>query len=387
MDITSEQPSTPPRFDPFDPYDSGADATQIRRHYDDMLALGPVVHVDKHGGFDVINGFDEVRQAAAQPGVFSSADGSFLLPSGFPPIPPLDYDEPEHRRWVKIMQGPLALPAVRNLEPTIEKIVTRQIRQFAGRGSAELHADFAEPIPVQVIGQLVGLSLKASHDMREVAMNLFAAIGTEDFTARMAEFKAFTDAELDERRSNPRDDYLSRLARGELEEERIDDHDSAGILVALLVGGHHSTAAALTGLIHHVLSTSGLRHRLLRDPELLDKVVEESLRLTTPLQYFTRTATRDVNVASCPIRQGGRVMLNFAAANRDGRAFENPHTFQLDRIGCPCARCGPDNRPTGRAADFTRVQDHPCTTVVHASVATGTNRQQLITLQVNVSGT
>jgi cytochrome P450 len=229
------------------------------------------------------------------------------------------------------MQDPLTLSAVTAFEPTIEEVVNDHIDRFASRGSAELFEEFAEPVPVHVIGRLVGLAAEAAAEMRRVAMNVFAAIGTDDFPRCMQEFTAFTDAELEARRRHPRGDYLSDLASGELNGEQIDDVGSAGVLVALLVGGHHSTASALAGVVHHVLSTPGLRDRLLRDPDLMNKAIEESLRLTTPLQYFTRTATTDTEVAGCPLPKGRRVVLNFAAANRDDRAFDNPDVFVPER--------------------------------------------------------
>jgi hypothetical protein len=104
-------------------------------------------------------------------------------------------------------------------------------------------------------------------------MNVFAAIGTDEFAHHMQAFTDFTDAELAARREHPRGDYLSDLASG----------------------------------------------------------IEESLRLTTPLQYFTRTATEDTEISGCPVPSGRRVVLNFGAAHRDPREFPEPDTFDPDR--------------------------------------------------------
>jgi cytochrome P450 len=319
-------------YDRYDPYDATATAEQIRDQYGEMRERGPVVHVPRHGGFEVVTHYDAVRSTAADPETFSSAEGSFILPSGFPPIPPLDFDEPEHRRWVKLMQGPLTLESVTRIEPMIADVVTEHVERFATRGSAELYEEFAEPVPAHVIGRLVGLSPEGAARMRRVGMNVFGSIGTEDFPKRMQEFTEFTTAELEARRRNPLDDYLTKLSSGELDGEKVDDVGCAGLLVSLLVGGHHSTASALAGLVHHTLTIPGLRDRLRdADADLVKRVVEESLRLSTPLQYFTRTAVRDTEIAGCPIPAGRRVALNYAAANRDERAFREPGTFDADR--------------------------------------------------------
>lgn len=303
----------------------------MRSHYRCMQDTAPVTHVPRHGGFDVVTRYDDARDVAARPATFSSADGSFIVPSGFPPIPPLDFDEPAHRRWVKLMQPPLTLKAVRELEPTIAEIVNRHIDEFASTGAAELFSALAEPVPVTVIASMVGLDTESAAEMRRVVMDVFAAIGTDQFTRRMQGFTDFTDAELASRRAHPRKDYLSRLASGELDGETIDDVGSAGILVALLVGGHHSTAAALAALVHHALTAPGLADRLLRDSDLLGATIEESLRLSTPLQYFTRTTTHDTTVAGCPVPAGRRVAINYAAANRDPHEFTEPDTFDANR--------------------------------------------------------
>jgi cytochrome P450 len=327
----ADQAPTTTSYPDYDPYDPNTGADQIRTQYREMQDLCPVAHVPHHGGFDVVTRYDDARDVAAQPKTFSSADGSFIVPSGFPPIPPLDFDEPDHRRWVKLMQPPLTLAAVRELEPRITEIVNDHIDRFAAAGEAELFSALAEPVPVDVIAGLVGLDPEAAVEMRRVGMNVFAAIGTDEFDRHMQAFTDFTDAELAARRENPRGDYLSELASGELNGETIDDVGSAGIMVALLVGGHHSTASALAGLVHHVLSTPGLAGRLAEDPDLLDRTIEESLRLTTPLQFFTRTTTEDTEVSGCPVPAGRRVVLNFGAANRDRREFPEPDMFDPDR--------------------------------------------------------
>lgn len=96
-------------------------------------------------------------------------------------------------------------------------------------------------------------------------------------------------------------------------------------------GGHHSTASGLAGLVHHVLRNDDLRRRLVAEPQLVTNAVNESLRLTTPLQLFARTTLNDTIIGGCPISQGSRVLLNFAAANRDPDEFDRPNDFVIDR--------------------------------------------------------
>lgn len=315
----------------FDQLDTSVPAETVRATYAAMRERCPVAHVDRYGGFSMITRFDDVRSVAGDHRTFSSADGSFIPPSGWPPIPPLDFDEPEHRRWVKIMQPPLSLSSVSELKPMIRTVVNKQIDTFVKDGKADLYSTFAEPVPVYVTGRLVGLSPEASDEMRVVAMEMFEAIGSPQFDAKQEAFNTFTFRELAARRKRPREDYLTQLASGALNGETITDIETAGVLVALLVGGHHSTAAALAGLLHHTLSVPGLKERLIQDPSLIPAAVEESLRLTAPLQFFARTARADVVVAGTEVPASHRVIANFAAANRDERHFTDPDLFAIDR--------------------------------------------------------
>jgi cholest-4-en-3-one 26-monooxygenase len=315
----------------FDQLDASVPAARVREAYAAMRERCPVAHFDRYGGFSMVTRFEDARVVASDQRTFSNKDGSFVPPSGWPPIPPLDFDEPEHRRWVKIMQAPLSHAAVKDLEPMIHEVVNSQIDSFIGAGSTEIYSSFAEPVPVYVTGRLVGLSPEASQEMRVVAMKMFEAIGTPEFEARQDDFNAFALRELAERRRHPRDDYLSQLASGDLNGEKVNDLEVAGVLVALLVGGHHSTAAALAGLLHHTLTVPGLKDRLTADPGLIRPAIEESLRLTTPLQFFARTVLYDTEVAGEKLAAGHRVIANFASANLDERQFPHPDSFELDR--------------------------------------------------------
>jgi cytochrome P450 len=316
----------------FDPMNMSVPATRVRETYAAMREQCPVAHSDRHGGFSMVTRFDDVRAVAADYRTFSNKDGSLVVPTpGLPPVPALDFDEPEHRRWTKIMQPLLSSSAVKAVEPMIHEVVSNQIDSFIDAGSSDLYSSFAEPIPAYVVGRLVGLNTKASEQMRVVAMKYFEAAGTPDFAARQDDFTAFAQDALAERRKRPRGDYLSLVASGELNGEKINDLEVAGVVFALLVGGHHSTAAALAGLLHHALTVPGLKDALVADPEMIGPAVEESLRLTTPLQFFARTAQENTDVAGEKLEAGRRVVVNFAAANLDEKRFPNPDSFDLGR--------------------------------------------------------
>ncbi|HWD05914.1 MAG TPA: cytochrome P450 [Amycolatopsis sp.] len=315
----------------FDHLDSTLSSTEVRSAYADMREACPVVHSDRHDGFDFLTRYENVRSALADIDSYSSADGVFIPPTGLPPVPALEFDEPEHSVWRELLDVPLAPRAVRAFEPTITEVVDFLIDEFAGNGTADLVTGLAEPLPAIVIGRMVGLDQEEAVGIRGIAARLFASLGTDDFPDRAAEFADQTQRWLNDRRANPRDDLLTEIARGVVNGRPIDDAGATGLMVAYLVGGHHSTGSGLAGLIRHVLTTPGLRDMLVADRRALPRVIEESLRLTTPLQLFARTLRCPVRVNDEQLPSGRRVMLNLASANRDPREFTDPEDFDPHR--------------------------------------------------------
>lgn len=316
----------------FDHLDGALSATDVRRAHGDMRERCPVVHSDRHGGFDYLTRYENVRGALTDPASFSSADGVKIPSAGvLPPVPALEFDEPEHSEWRRVLDGPLTLRAVRAFEPVITEVVDLLIDRFAGAGEADLVDQLAEPLPAIVIGRMIGLDQAEAVRARGLAAALYAAMGSADFPVRYAEFHEHTQQWLADRREHPRDDQLTQMANGVVEGKEIDDAGATGLLLAYIVGGHHSTGSALGGLIRHVLTLPGLRDELLADRTALPRVIEESLRLTTPLQLFARTVRCPVRIGDRELPAGARVLLDLAAANRDPREFSDPEEFDVRR--------------------------------------------------------
>lgn len=315
----------------FDHLTPGIPADVTRQTYADMRETCPVAHSPHYGGIDIITRYGDVRGALNDSATFSSSDGVFIPASGFPQIPALEFDEPEHSKWRAALNDPLTPQAVHAFEPTITEVADLLIDSFAAKGEADLAEDFAEPLPAIVIGRMVGLDQTESVEVREIASALFASIGTSDFPTRMNEFETFTEARLAERRAQPREDFLTDLAHGEIAGVKIDRTEASGLLIAYLLGGHHSTASGIAGLINFTLTEPGLLDHLREDRKLVARAVEESLRLTTPLQLFGRTAKCPVAVEGASIPAGQRVFLALASANRDPREFVDPEHFHLAR--------------------------------------------------------
>jgi len=321
-------------FADFDHNDSTLGAREFRARHTQMRERCPVAHSDRHGGFDVVTRYDEVREALSAPTIFSSADGVFIPPTGTPRAAAMEFDDPQHAVWRRIMEPPLTVRAVRAFEPTILEIADFLIDDFASRGSADLVRELAEPLPSIVIGRVVGLDHDESLAARDVAARLYSSIGTSEFSVEMEAFGDFVESQLASRRSHPRQDFLSDLASGTVEGMPIDSDGVSSLMLAYLLGGHHSTGSGIAALLHDILTREDIRQAVTSaddNQKAMTRAVDESLRLNTPLQYFARTVVQDTTIADERIEQGSRILLDLAAANRDPRRFEDPEEFHLDR--------------------------------------------------------
>lgn len=317
----------------FDPLDPTVPNEEVWSKYEGMRRKCPVAHSDLHGGFDVASRYEDVRKVAADQKNFSTAERVTLSKGElvWPKVPALEFDEPEHSWWRALMWEKVSPTAVEAAKPMIRDLTNSFIDQFADKGEAELYSAFAEKLPVYVIGKVVGLDSDASGKMRLLAMNAFAANGTPEFPDRYREFREFTKREIDARRENPRDDYLSELISGEVNGTQVTEEDIEKLMVAFLIGGHHSTASGLASLIYDTLAVPGLRDRLIENPELIGPAVEESLRLSTPLQLFARHTKSETSVGGIEFPEGHTVLLNYASANRDESVFDNPNSYDIER--------------------------------------------------------
>lgn len=310
----------------FDPHRFD-DADQAHAAYARLRRECPVAHSDRHGGFHVLTGHADVRAAAGDHATFSSASGHLLPEPGARMLPPIDFDPPEHTRWRRMFRALLDADARRRLESHLPAIADGLIDRFAPRGSCDLVADYAEPLALLAIARLAGLDDERAPVMHELVLHQFAQIGDpEAFRAASRQVAGFFLAELDERRAAPRDDALTALTR-----EPLTDDELVGVCVSILGAGHHSTTSALSSLLHRVGADAELRARLVADPPFAAPVIEETLRLHTPLHSFRRRTTRPARIAGTEIGAGEDVLLVFAAANRDPAVFGEPDAFDPDR--------------------------------------------------------
>ncbi len=248
-------------------------------------------------------------------------------------------DPPKHTRLRGLMNTAFTTRAVERLRSRIEALVAELVDQVRDRGEVDLIRDFAWPLPITVIAEMLGVpredrpALKAWSD--ELASFVGSALATPDkyeraarSSGRMSDY--FRDL-VAKRRARPQDDLLSALvAAGEGHEPASED-ELVATAILLLFAGHETTTNLIGNGILSLLRQPEALHALCADPASIATAVEELLRYEGPSGAMTRIALEDVALPGGTIGRGDRVFLMINAANRDPRQFDEPDRVDIRR--------------------------------------------------------
>lgn len=250
----------------------------------------------------------------------------------------LDLDEPDHRRLRNLVQKAFTPRVVEEMRPRIECIATKLLDAIERRGdnAAELIAEYAAPLPVTVIAELLGVANDDRRKFHRWSHAIVAAdtSGWHKVRAIPAGFAfiLFLRRLIRQPRSGLRDDLLSRLIEVQDEGDRLSADELLAMCFLLLVAGHETTVNLIGNGVLALLENPEQMQRLRDEPALIPSAVEEMLRYSSPLQLATeRYATADVKVGEVTIPRGALVYVVLSSANRDEKAFSCPAEFQLDR--------------------------------------------------------
>lgn len=267
-----------------------------------------------------------------------TADASM---SPYPEAPSfLLLDPPDHNRLRGLVSKAFTARRIQRLRPGIERLVDRLADGLRAAGSADLIADFAYPLPVTVICQLLGVPTEDQVRFRgwsaalarglDPEIVLPAGTGERRHAAR-AELHAYF-AELTERRAvEPGDDLISALVALRDSGSGLSTAELLATCTLLLVAGHETTVNLIGNGMLTLLRHPDQLATLRADPDLIAGAVEELLRYDPPVQLTGRVALADTTLAGQPIPAGQPVVLLLAAANRDPTVFADPDRLDLRR--------------------------------------------------------
>jgi cytochrome P450 len=293
----------------------------------------PVVHVRDGGGpgFWAVLSHAEVVRVVGDHATFSN-----VVPLYPTPRPPLESDPPEHTTYRRILAGHFSTGRTAELEPVVRDYTVRMLAPLLAAGAADFARELADPLPTRVLCALLGIPDTDWARINDMAARLHrAGADRRDNVADRAglgsELRDYTLDLVAACRARPRDDVIGALLTARVDGAPLSDEAVTGIVMMLISAGHNTTASLLGNLVLRLARDPAEQDRLRADPAAIPAAVEECLRVDAPQQAMPRVATRDVELAGCPIRAGDHVWPFFGAANLDPGAFEDPERYRPDR--------------------------------------------------------
>src|SRR2546422_3504173 len=259
----------------------------------------------------------------------------------------LDNEPPKHTRLRSLMVKAFTSSRVDGLRAKIQEVVDELIDRVLDRGRMDLLKDFAEPIPVAVIAELLGVPEGDRHLLRPWSAKIVKLyeLGYTDEQAKAAnqavvDFSAYLKDLARQRQKQPRDDLISALVRVEEQGQVLTMEELVANCILLLDAGHEATVNGTTlGMLslHHNPDQMALAREAAQqnDLEFFKTATEELLRYDTPLPMFERWVLRDFDFKGWRLQQGMEVGLLYASGNRDPRRFRDPDSLDLTRKDNP----------------------------------------------------
>lgn len=342
--------------------------------YDEMRERCPVAYSDFFG-WSIFRHEDVVR-VLKDPQAFSSVVSSHrAIPSGM--------DPPEHTEYRRVNERYFQPNYIQAFEPQCRQIAAQLVDSLQGRNEIELVSEFALPFAVQAQCAFLGWPPHMHEPLQHWMFKNHGATFAQDRVtlAKIArELEGYVDELLQTRRAAGElasNDITTSLMREQVWGRPIQDAEIVSILRNWTAGEVGTISAAVGILAQFVAEQADVQQRLRAEPALLERAIAEILRLHGPLVANRRITTRPVEIGGRKIDAGERISLNWIAANRDGRVFNDPTTFRLDRAtaanllygagihvcpGAPLARLELRlvmEELLGRSTNITAVADKP----------------------------
>jgi cytochrome P450 len=331
---------------PTDVKDTGEDPYPV---YAKLRAECPVTKVRNANGIEayLVTRYEDAREALTDPRLGKDPKhGAAMMAASGAPLPKADgpnlanhmlvADPPDHTRLRRLLVREFTPRRVELLRPRIQEITDRLADRVEslvkdGADEVDLLAEFAFPLPMSVISELLGVPLADLPKFREWGKAILLPLGTpgqadglKDLTGYLAELMA-------NKRARPGDDLFSALVAAQ-DDDRLSPRELIGTAILMIIAGHDTTvnliANGTLALLRHPGQLALLRERR----ELLPDAVEEFLRYDAPLERATaRWATEDIEIAGTPVPKGSLVSVVLGSANRDREAFAGGEDFDITR--------------------------------------------------------
>ena len=310
--------------------------------YDQVRSASPVL-CDARTGTWMLFDYASVKRAMDDHATFSSR---VTHPGGRAPEWLVFLDPPRHTRLRAIVSRAFTPRAISALSPRIEAISTELLDSLRHRDEIDLVADYAEPLPVRVIAEMIGMPAEEQATFagwsRAIVNLSYAITGGESGARAVREYVAVKDdivrylaGMIAERRASPTDDLLSTIVCSEVDGERLSGEEIVGFFQLLLSAATETTTNLIANAMLCFMDHPDQRARIRANPEAIGMAIEEVVRFRSPGQIMFRQTTRDVTLHGRTIPADRFVLLMIGSANRDPACFADADRFDVTRAPNP----------------------------------------------------
>ncbi|GIN10283.1 cytochrome P450 [Shouchella clausii] len=245
-------------------------------------------------------------------------------------------DPPDHTRLRGLVQQAFSPRMIESLRGRIEEITHELLDAVQNKGYMNLINDFAFPLPIIVICELLGVPSKDRNEFRKWSNTLVdppqEPERIEELQTHLEEFVAYLQLWFEQCRENPQNDLISKLIQAEKDGDCLEEKELYGIVSLLIIAGHETTVNLITNGVYALLTHPDQKLRLQNEPNLIKSALEEILRYNGPVQFSTnRWATETIKLGDKTIHEGDQVLVALNSANHDPGQFQDPEVFGITR--------------------------------------------------------
>ncbi len=293
-------------------------------------------YFDESSGVWGITRYADIKEISKDPETFSNA-GGIRPDSGALPMM-IDFDAPEHVRRRRLVSEGFTPRRIRESEEGIRVICDAIIDRVCEAGSADFVRDIAAPLPMIVIGNMLGVAPEDRDDLLRWSDDMLKSLGSPDpgamelaATAAMEYAEYVTAVAAQRKRDNQSDDLIGTLVHAEIDGDRLDDSSVIYESLLILIGGDETTRHVISGGMFELLRHPDQLENLTANRSLMPGAVEEMLRWVSPIKNMARQMTRDVEFAGETLGKGQKLLLLYPSGNRDETVFDRPEIFDITR--------------------------------------------------------
>ncbi len=295
------------------------------------------VYYDPNSDVWAVARYDDVLTVSRDPRTYSSYKAPRPKGRSLPMM--ISMDDPDHLNRRKLVNKGFTPRRVRDKLAEIDVLCDMIIDRVCEKGEADFVWDIAAPLPLLLIGDMLGFPRESFDDLLEWSDDLMRGTTETDLAAHEksrlagAAFRKFQMGVIADRRANPGgDDLVSILCHAEVDGERLDDESIVQESLLILIGGDETSRHVITGGMQALMEFPDERQRLQEDLNgRIDTAVEEMLRWVTPIKNMARTTMSEIELGGETIPEGSDVIMLYPSANRDEAHFVDPFRFDVER--------------------------------------------------------